>query len=48
VQGSKVRYWRELIWRDVLIGPERTEELRKFLSTIGADESAVMVLKRAL
>jgi hypothetical protein len=48
VQGSKVRYWRELIWRDVLIGPERTEELRKFLSTIGADESAVMVLKRSL
>jgi hypothetical protein len=47
VQGSKVRYWRELVWRDVLIGPERTEELRKFLSTIGADESAVMVLKKA-
>ncbi len=48
VQGSKVKYWRELVWRDMLIAPERTEELRKFLGAIGADESAVMVLKRAM
>jgi len=46
VEGSKVRYWREFVRRDVLIGPERTEELRKFLGAIGADESAVVVLKR--
>jgi len=46
VNGSKVRYWREFVRRDVLIGPERTEELRKFLGTIGADEAAVVVLKR--
>jgi hypothetical protein len=47
VEGSKVRYWRELVRRDVLIGPEHTEELRKFLGTIGADEAAMVVLKRA-
>lgn len=46
VQGSKVRYWRELVRRDVLIGPEHTEELRKFMGTIGADEAAVLILKR--
>ena len=46
VEGSKVRYWREFVRRDVLIGPERTEEFRKFLGTIGADEAAVVVLKR--
>jgi len=46
VQGSKLRYSREFVRRDVFIGPERTEELRKFLGTIGADEAAVVVLKR--
>ena len=48
VEGSKVRYWRELVWRDVLIPPNRADELRKFLIMVGADESALMVLKRAL
>jgi hypothetical protein len=47
VEGSKVRYSREFVQRDVLIGPEHTEELRKFLGTIGADEAALVVLKRA-
>jgi hypothetical protein len=47
VAGSKVHYSREFIRRDVLIGPEHTDELRKFLGTIGADEAAVVVLKRA-
>ena len=46
VQGLKLRYSREFVRRDVFIGPERTEELRKFLGTIGADEAAVVVLKR--
>jgi hypothetical protein len=46
VDGSKVRYWREFVRKDVLIGPEHTEELRRFLGTIGADEAAVVVLKR--
>jgi transglutaminase-like putative cysteine protease len=47
VEGSKIRYSREFVRREVLIGPERAEELRKFLGTIGADEAAVVVLKRA-
>jgi hypothetical protein len=47
VAGSTLRYTREFVRRDVLIGPEHTEELRKFLGTIGADEAAVVVLKRA-
>ena len=46
VQGSTVRYSREFVRRDVSIGPEHTEELRNFLGTIGADEAAVVVLKR--
>lgn len=45
VAGSKLKYTREFVRRDVLIAPERTEELRKFLGAIGADESAVVVLK---
>lgn len=47
VAGSTLRYTREFVRRDVLIGPEHAEELRKFLGTIGADEAAVVVLKRA-
>ena len=45
VEGSKLRYSREYVRRDVLIGAEHTEELRKFLGVIGADEMAVVVLK---
>jgi len=45
VAGSTVRYSRELVWRDVLINPERTEELRRFEGAIGADEFAAVVLK---
>ena len=47
VEGSKLRYTRVFVRRDVLIGPEHTEELRKFMGAIGADEAAVVVLKRA-
>jgi len=47
MEGSKLRYSREFVRRDVLISPEHTEEFRKFLGTIGADEAAVVVLKRA-
>jgi hypothetical protein len=46
LKGSKVRYLREFVRRSVLIGPEHTDDLRKFLGTIGADEAAVLVLKR--
>jgi len=46
VTGSKLRYSREFIRREVLIQPGRTEELRKMQAIIGADENAVVVLKR--
>lgn len=47
VAGSKLRYTRELVIRDVRVGPDRTADLRKFEGTIGADEEAAVVLKRA-
>jgi len=47
IRRPKVCYSREFVRREVLIDPEHTEELRKFLGTIGADEAAVAVLKHA-
>jgi hypothetical protein len=47
VKGSTIRYSREFVRKDVLIPPENTEEVRKLLGVIGADEAAVVVLKRA-
>lgn len=46
VTGSKLRYSREFIRREVLIKPERTEDFRKLQGIIGADENAAVVLKR--
>ncbi len=46
VTGSKLRYSREYTRRNVEIGPERMADLRKFEGTIGADESAAVVLKK--
>jgi len=48
VVGSKLKYSREYVRRDVLIPADKTEELRKFLTVIGSDEAAVVILKRAL
>ncbi len=47
VTGSKLRYSREFVRRDVLIKPDQTEELRKLQGVIGADENAAVVLKRS-
>jgi len=47
VVGSKLRYSREFVQRNVLIPPDRTEDLRKLEGIIGADEVASVVLKRA-
>ncbi len=47
VVGSKLRYSREFVQRNVLIPPDRTEDLRKLEGIIGADEVAAVVLKRA-
>jgi len=45
VAGSKLKYSREYVRRDVLIPPEQTEQLRKFLGVIGSDEASVVILK---
>jgi hypothetical protein len=45
VNGSKLRYWRELVVRDLQVPSERIADLRKFEGAIGADESAAVVLK---
>ncbi len=47
VSGSKLRYSREFVRREVLIKPDRTEDLRKLQGIIGSDENASVVLKRA-
>jgi hypothetical protein len=47
VTGNKLRYSREFVRREVLLKPDRTEELRKMQGIIGADENAAVVLKRA-
>jgi hypothetical protein len=46
VDGRSLRYSREFLRRDVLIPPDRAEDLRKLQSIIGADENAAVVLKR--
>ena len=47
VEGNKLRYSREFIRRDVLLKPERVEDLRKMQGIIGADENAAVVLKKS-
>jgi len=47
VKGSTLRYSREFVRKDVLIPAEHTDDVRKLLGVIGADEAAVVVLKRA-
>jgi transglutaminase-like putative cysteine protease len=46
VQGSKLRYWREYVVRDLSIPPERFGDWVKLQGVIGADETAAVVLKR--
>jgi Domain of Unknown Function with PDB structure (DUF3857)/Transglutaminase-like superfamily len=47
VTGSKIRYSREFVRKDVLVPADHTDDVRKLLGVIGADEAAVVVLKRA-
>jgi len=47
VEGSKLRYWREYVVRDLSVTPNRFADLRQFEGRIGAEENAVVVLKRA-
>jgi len=46
VEGSKLRYWREYVVRDLQVPADRLADLRKFEGTVGADEMAAVVLKR--
>jgi transglutaminase-like putative cysteine protease len=47
VMGSKIRYLRELVRKDVNVPAARADDVRRLLGIIGADEAAVVVLKRA-
>ena len=44
VAGTKLRYTREYVVRDLHVGPERLADLRKLEGMIGADEMAAVVL----
>ena len=44
VSGTRLRYSREYVVRDLHVSPERLADLRKFEGTIGADEMASVVL----
>lgn len=46
VHGSKLRYSREYLIRDLSVPAERFEEWARLQGTIGADENASVVLKR--
>jgi hypothetical protein len=46
VAGSKLRYWREYVVRDLSVPPEKFDDWAKLQGVIGADESAAVVLKR--
>lgn len=45
-EGSKLRYRREYVIRDLSVPPEKYSEWVRLQGTIGADESAAAVLKR--
>lgn len=45
-QGGKLRYWREYIVKDLSVPPEKYSDWVKLEGVIGADESAVAILKR--
>jgi len=46
IAGNKLRYSREFIRREVLVQPDRVEQLRKMQGIIGADENTAVLLKR--
>src|SRR5262249_47359208 len=43
--GNKLRYWRELIIRDLQVDVAKLDDLHKLEGQIGADENASVVLK---
>lgn len=46
VNGSKVRYWRKYIVRDLTVPPDKYPDWVRLQGVIGADETAAVVLKR--
>jgi transglutaminase-like putative cysteine protease len=46
VEGKQIRYWREYVLREPMIGADRVADLRKFEGTIGGDENSAVVLKK--
>lgn len=46
VQGSRLTYWRRYIVRDLSVPADKYGDWMKLEGTIGADESAVAILKR--
>lgn len=46
-KGEKIEYWREYKQKEVRVPAEKIEEVRKLEGLIGADEQAVVILKRA-
>lgn len=46
VDGTKLRYWREYIVRDLSVPPEKFGDWVRLQGVIGADETAAAVLKR--
>jgi hypothetical protein len=47
VDGSKLKYSREYVIRNVSVPPEKFSDWAKLQGVIGADESAAVILKRA-
>jgi len=45
VDGSKLRYQRKLIVRQIEVPADKVPDLRKFEGVVGADETAAVVLK---
>jgi Domain of Unknown Function with PDB structure (DUF3857)/Transglutaminase-like superfamily len=45
IEGSKIRYWREYIVRDMSVNLDHIADWRKLQGVIGADEAAAVVLK---
>jgi len=46
VQGPKLHYWREYIVRQLTVPPEKFNDWVRLQGSIGADQSAAVVLKR--
>jgi len=47
VSGSRLRYWREYVVRDLRVPADHVPDLRRFEGSVGADEQAAVVLKHA-